>query len=282
MYKFSYHTHSHFCDGKSAPEVYVEKAISNNMKAIGFASHAPINDTVSWAMKRNETDSYAAEILRLKQKYQQQTAVYLSMEIDYIPGVTQSFDFWKEKYNLDYTVGSVHLVKADSDTDFWFLDGAETNYGNGVQRLFRGDIRKAVTAYYHQVMEMIITQKPDIAGHIDKVKMNNRGRYFSETDKWYIDLVEETLAVAAQSGTVVEVNTRGLYKKKSPKLFPDDYFLQRCCELNIPLTISSDAHHPDELLLNFDTALQRIKQLGGKHIFIFDNGKWKAIDLFSV
>lgn len=126
---------------------------------------------------------------------------------------------------------------------------------------------------------MITTQNPDIIGHIDKVKMNNKGRYFSETEPWYIRLLEETLEVVAQSNSIVEVNTRGLYKKKSPSLFPDDYFLKRCCELNIPLTISSDAHHPDELLLNFHTAQQRIKQLGGNSLFKLEKGKWVCYEI---
>lgn len=275
MQTFSFHTHSYFCDGKLAPEAYILAAIENKMNAIGFASHAPINNTIPWAMKEQVVADYVAEIERLKQKYQQQITVYLAMEIDYIPGVTKPFDYWRNTCGLDYTIGSVHLVKANKATDFWFLDGPDTNYSNGLERLFGGDIRRAVTAYYHQVMEMVTTQKPNVIGHIDKVKMNNKGRYFSESDKWYINLVEETLEVVAQSGAIIEVNTRGLYKKKSPKLFPDDYFLQRCCQLNIPLTISSDAHHPSELLLNFDTALQRIKHLGVAQIFYFENGNWK-------
>ncbi len=147
MYKYSYHTHSHFCDGKLAPEAYVKKAIENKMQGIGFASHTPINYPVAWAMKESSVTDYVEEILRLKEKYQHQIEIYLSMEIDYVPQVTKSFDYWKKRCQLDYTVGSIHLVKGDSLTDLMFLDGADTNYSNGLERLFSGDIRKAVTAY---------------------------------------------------------------------------------------------------------------------------------------
>lgn len=55
----------------------------------------------------------------------------------------------------------------------------------------------------------------DILGHIDKIKMRNTdNRYFSDTDAWYRKARDDTLDVAAETGVVVEVNTRSMYKKK--------------------------------------------------------------------
>jgi len=46
------------------------------------------------------------------------------------------------------------------------IDGPDiTIYDNGLKEIFSGDARKAVTAYYRQIQEMIVTQKPDIVGH---------------------------------------------------------------------------------------------------------------------
>ncbi|MCT4604398.1 MAG: histidinol-phosphatase [Marinifilum sp.] len=275
MAYFSYHTHSSFCDGKENPESYIQEGIKKGMKAIGFSSHAPLNSDIAWAMKASDVDAYVTEINRLKRQYKDEIEVYLSMEIDYIPGVTKSFSQWKKSADLDYTIGSVHLVKSGGHSDFWFLDGPDTNYSEGLETLFQGDIRKAVSAYYNQIIEMIKTQKPDVIGHIDKVKMNNKSQYFSEKEDWYIDLLNKSLDAVAESGTVVEVNTRGVYKKKSEKLFPDDYFLKECCNKKIPIMISSDAHHPNELLNCFDDTIKYLKQIGFEQVTVFHKGVWK-------
>ncbi|WP_421919721.1 histidinol-phosphatase [Marinifilum sp.] len=274
MTYFSYHTHSSYCDGKENPEDYIKQGILQGLRAIGFSSHAPIPVATAWAMKTSNIDSYIQEINQLKEKYKNEIEVYLSLELDYIPGVSKSFSEWKKNYGLDYTIGSVHLVKAESEEELWFLDGPDTNYTIGLQKLFKGDIKKAVTAYFKQVIEMIETQSPDVVGHVDKVKMNNKGRYFSETDEWYIHLLDKSLDVIEKAGSIVEVNTRGIYKKKSDKLFPDDYFLKQCHKRNIDVTISSDAHHPKELLCYFEETRNYLKLIGFESVTVFHKGEW--------
>ncbi|MGQ1909289.1 histidinol-phosphatase HisJ [Marinifilum sp. RC60d5] len=274
MTHFSFHTHSSFCDGKMTPETYVLHAISLGMSSIGFSSHAPLHDNFVWAMKSDNLESYLSEIERLKKKYEGEITIFLSLEIDYVPGVSQSFEKWKQECALDYTIGSVHLVKAGSERDFWFLDGPDRNYSKGINELFYGDVQKAVSSYYNQVIEMIKEQKPDVIGHIDKVKMNNKNIFFDEKEDWYIDLLDRTLASVEESNCIVEVNTRGIYKKKSQELFPDSYFLEQCYRRKIRMTISSDAHHPDELIAGFDTAKKRLKDIGFEYVYVFFEGEW--------
>ena len=274
MELFSHHTHSHFCDGKLSPEEYVKKAIGSGLSYIGFSSHAPFDDAVSWTMNDALIDDYVTEIDRLKEFYKEEIDIYRSLEIDYIPGLTRSFSYWKKRAALDYTIGSVHLIKGNSVQDLMFLDGPDTNFTYGLQRIFGNDIKQAVKAYYHQINEMIEEEAPDIAGHIDKIKMNNKERFFQEDEKWYRDLQNETLCLLEQTRTIVEVNTRGIYKKKSKELFPDSYFLTECCRREIPVTISSDAHHPQELLLGYQEVCQKLKRIGFGEIMKFSKGEW--------
>lgn len=274
MNYFSYHTHTQYCDGKSTAEELVLRAIELGLTAIGFSSHAPLPKKEVWCMAMNMLEDYIAEVQELKQKYKSQIQVYVSLEIDYIPGITRSFDEFKRESNLDYTIGSVHLVKAKSKSEFWFLDGPDTNYIHGIEVLFDGDVKKAVTTYYNQVIDLIKTQKPDVIAHVDKVKMNNKGRFFSEDEKWYVDLLDEVIEVIKDSGTIVEVNTRGIYKKKSDSFFPDFYFLKECIKKAIPVTISSDAHHVDELVLGFDLARELLRNIGFKSVRVFADAGW--------
>jgi histidinol-phosphatase (PHP family) len=274
MNYFSYHTHTQYCDGKSTTEELVLRAIELDLTAIGFSSHAPLPKKEVWSMASDMLENYIAEVQGLKQKYKSKIQIYLSLEIDYIPGVTRSFEDFKKESNLDYTIGSVHLVKAKSESEFWFLDGPDTNYIHGIEVLFDGDVQKAVTAYYNQLIEMIETQKPDVVGHVDKVKMNNMGCFFSEDEKWYVDLLDRIIEVIKNSDTIVEVNTRGIYKKKTNSFFPDAYFLKECKRKSIPVTISSDAHHVDELVLGFDSASKLLKAVGFESVRVFGDKGW--------
>ncbi|RZT96112.1 histidinol-phosphatase (PHP family) [Ancylomarina subtilis] len=276
---FSYHTHTNYCDGKAKAEAFIQRAIELQMKSVGFSSHAPFPVEVSWNMAENQLNNYVSEIRALSEKYQNEIDVYLSLELDYIPGITKPFAQVKETLGLDYTIGSVHLIQSPVDHEFLFLDGPDTNYSHGLECLYQGDIKKMVADYFSQVNEMILVQKPDIIGHIDKIKMNNKGRYFSEDEKWYQDLLKETIAVIKETDCIVEINTRGLYTKKSPAFYPDLNFARACFKNQIPMTISTDAHHPDELLLYFDEASEMLKESGYDSIRIYDKGKWNDVGI---
>lgn len=224
---FNLHTHTRFSDGSSDPEVYIKEAVRQGFHTLGFSDHSPVPFENNFAIRQDELEDYIRVILKLKNDYSRKIGVpeidiLLALEIDFIPGVTLPIDHYREIYSFDYFIGSVHLVKHEDSGRLWFIDGPDvTIYDKGLKEIFSGDPRKAVTSYYRQVQEMILTQKPDIVGHLDKIKMYNRGRYFSEQESWYVKLVEDTLDIVAEVGCVLEVNTRGIYKKRSETLFPD-------------------------------------------------------------
>jgi histidinol-phosphatase (PHP family) len=270
----NYHTHTWFCDGSSDPEDYVRAALKKNFKCLGFSSHAPLPFENSWSLVHSDMEIYCETIQDLKIKYAGEIEIYLSMEIDYIPGVSPAFSELKENHQLDYVLGAVHLVKDPEGKDLWFIDGPASNYDKGLANIFHNDIHYAVETYYTQLQEMLQTQKPDMVAHFDKVKMNNRQRYFQESEPWYKDMVSETVEVIAQCGTIVEVNTRGIYSGKSRSLYPGTEVLYQCHELNVPLTISADAHKPADINSYFAETEKILKDIGYKNIKIFAGGKW--------
>ena len=172
----------------------------------------------------------------------------LGMEIDFIPDIGHSFRYFRDLYPLEYVIGSVHLVRNGRPDDLWFIDGPDpATYDDGLFRIFGGDIRAGVTAYYHQINEMLLHSPLEIIGHLDKIKMHNRNRFFREEESWNIELVDETLALVREKRVTVEVNTRGLYKSRSDSQFPGGMILRKIRDLGIPVIISSDAHRPDEV-----------------------------------
>ncbi len=275
MHLFNFHTHTSYCDGNSEPEAYVKQAITMGFQSLGFSGHAPIPLENGFAIKEDELHTYCDEIRKLSEQYKNQIPIYLALEIDYIPGFTKDFKDFKESCNLDYTIGSVHLVVNPENKQLWFIDGGKTaTYDNGLQQIFNGDIQTAVKTYYHQVNQMIITQKPDIIGHLDKIKMNNQNRFFRQDEIWYKNLINECIAIIKEQGCIVEVNTRGLYKKRSDELFPGISILKELYRLKIPVTISADAHKPEELALLFQETACLLKEIGFKAVMVFKEGGW--------
>ena len=281
---FNLHTHTRFSDGSSEPETYIEEAILQGFSTLGFSDHSPVPFENTFAIREEELMKYGQAIKKLQQSEivnrKSEINILLGLEIDYIPGVTRSFSEYRELLQLDYTIGSVHLVRNSDPSSLWFIDGPDIAiYDKGLQEVFNGDIRKGVTAYYRQIREMVAGQKPDIVGHLDKIKMYNRDRYFSEDDAWYVQQVDETLDQIEETGCIVEINTRGLYKKRSDTLFPGPAILKKLLARNIPVTLSSDAHKPHELSLLFDETKDLLSAMGFRELMNLTPGGWECVSL---
>jgi len=282
MIKYNLHQHSFFSDGKEHPKKYVEKAVELGFSAIGFSEHSPLPFENNFSLKEERVDEYIETIKNLKSEFSGKLNIYRALEMDFIPGMSEDFSFWRKRIQADYLIGSIHLVRAPGFKELWFTDGPDFHtYDEGLNLFFDGNIQKAVLAFFHQTNQMIETQDFEILGHFDKIKMHNQNRFFTEDEKWYRHLVDETLDLIKQKNLIVEINTRGLYKKRSDSLFPDNYSLQRVKELNIPVIISSDAHIANELNLLFDYTENRLKEFGFKDLMSFENGQLKKIPLSS-
>jgi len=259
---YNFHTHSGFDDGKGELEKYIEEAIGRGLGALGFSAHAPLGEGGDWCIPKNELQAYCRKVKQLKEQYKNKIDIYLGLEADYIPNVTENFSALKKDNDLEYLIGSIHLVKNPKTGSLWFIDGPEAGYKKGLDKVFDNDAKSAVEAFYAQSCQMIQEEKPDIIGHLDKIKMHNKERYFSEHEKWYQDSVNTLLKVIADSNTIVEVNTRGKYTGKTDVFFPSKGILEKCYMYNIPVMVNTDAHAPEQVNELFDEAIAMLRDIG--------------------
>lgn len=264
MIRYNFHTHSHFDDGREPLEAYVLAAIENGLEAFGFSAHAPLPLDTAWALPAKDFPEYVAEAKKLKEAYKDQIRLYLGLEIDYIPGISEDFAGWLKDSPLDYCVGSLHLVKPGPGDAIWFIDGPAEGYFKGIEQVFGGDARKAVTAFYEQSIAMVHTQPINIIGHLDKVKMHNKEKLFSTSEGWYHTLVDRLLQAIRERGVIVELNTRGVYTGKTQEYFPSDAVLEKCLHYDIPVMVNTDAHHPEQILSHFEEGVKHLKDIGFK------------------
>lgn len=280
MNNCNHHTHTLYSDGHAEPVEYITQAIHKGFDIIGFTEHSPLPFDNPFSFRRQNREEYLSKMTLLKKEFEGQIQIWTGMEMDFIPGISEDFNNVRNEFNLDFLIGSVHLVKPGDFDQLWFTDGPNhLTYDEGLAAFFGGDIRKAVSTYYRQVNQMITTQDFDVIGHFDKIKMHNKGRFFSEEESWYTRLVHETLDLIREKELIVEVNTRGIYKKRSETTYPGLSILKEVKSMGIPVMINSDAHQPCELDGAYDAAVSLLEESGIQEVMKLRSKGWVAESL---
>jgi histidinol-phosphatase (PHP family) len=271
----NFHTHSNYCDGKSTFTEHIQKAKQLDVKALGFSSHAPVPFDCLWCMKSNALNDYVATIQKLKSE-SNSIEIYAGLEVDFIPNVMGPRQF---SGLLDFTIGSIHFVDSFENGKHWEIDGLHTVFLDGLEKIFNNDYQRAFTRYFELTREMIQFDCPTVIGHLDKMKIQNQGnKFFSENESWYQEQVKETIAAITKTAAIVEVNTRGIYQKKSDATYPSPWILELLLEANVPITLSSDAHHADDLVNLFGLTARLLAEVGFKKIHILYQSEWKPFN----
>ncbi len=266
--KYNLHTHSNFCDGNGSILEHCQKSINNSFTIIGFSSHAPLNFHNSFSLPLAKMNEYIFEIEAAQKKFDGQLKILKGLECDFIPELNEPFESVNKQFNLDYIIGGIHLIGKSYPEELWFIDGPKREiFDNGLSKLYGNDIKKAVKAYFFQMNNMIEIEKFDILAHIDKIKMHNQSRFFSEDEKWYQQFIDETLDIVKKKDIIVEINYRGIYKNRCTDFYPSLTILKKMFDKKIRVCISSDAHQPTENGLLHHEAMEFAKSVGYKETY---------------
>lgn len=276
----NFHTHSEFCDGKGELEQYVSEAINHGFQAIGFTSHAPLPFHKSYVMPQERLQEYCTAIQELKVKYRDRIQIYLGLEIDYIPGVISPTSPQFKDLSLDYTIGSIHLVKNGKPNGYTYTDEFGEEFEELLHDVYDGDGANFAKHYYSLIREMIAEHTPEVVGHLDLIKKVNKEKiYFDETADWYKEEVLKTLQVVADSKAVLEVNTGGIARGYVKVPHPTPWIIKECNKLGIPIMLNSDAHNPNHIDTYFKEAVSLLKEAGYTEQRIILNGEWVNVSL---
>jgi histidinol-phosphatase (PHP family) len=275
----NYHSHSHYCDGVESPRAQVEAALTQGVRMFGFSSHGPVYFDNAWSMKSEKLDAYLTETRALQAEYADQLELYVGLEVDYLPSEDAAKYGGPSTYasKLDYTVGSVHYLDQNEIGEPWEIDGSTEKFMRGLVEVHGGDIRKVIRLYYGRIREMISHDPPNILGHLDKIKIHNvRNSLYDENEAWYQAEIDETLDLVAETDCVLEVNTRGLYKKNLGT-YPSLPIMQKALTRKIPVMINSDSHAPAEITAKLSRTALQLARLGYKTVRILTQGQWQDV-----
>lgn len=272
----NYHTHSRYDDGRGDLEEYVLAALAKGFRYLGFSGHAPMDIPTDWLMKGADLPRYLQELRALRLKYADRITLLVGLEVDYLPGVSAPRHPRIAGLGLDYVLGSVHYLRAPAQGAGWTVDGSAAELDAGIASDFGGDIQAVVAEYYRRMAEMVRLSPPDIVGHFDLVKKNNRGGVrFSEDSSWYRASARGALDALAASGCVLEVNTGGLIRGTTDTVYPSPWMLGECRERGIRVVVNADAHRPEHLDEFFSLAFAQLREAGFKARMLLTADGWQ-------
>jgi histidinol-phosphatase (PHP family) len=271
----NFHTHCSFDDGNVHLEGYVKEALKQDVSILGFSSHNPLPFPVDWVLKAKYYKKYCDTIRKLSKKYEDKIRILLGLEMDFLSNINS---FYKEVIDiskLDYTIGSIHFVNFFNDTKGWAIDESTEDFEKGLNEIYNGNIKKVVKDYFKLIRNMLKYENPDIVAHLDLIKMNNKEeKYFREEENWYKEAVLKTLRAVAKSHSILEINTGGIARGKTDSLYPSNWIIEEAYQLRIPITLSSDAHSPEQITAKFKEAAVLLNAIGYKEVYIPHKKTW--------
>ncbi|MBI2617480.1 histidinol-phosphatase HisJ [Candidatus Gottesmanbacteria bacterium] len=268
---FDYHTQSleHGLGKHLRLSETIESAIRKGLSAICLTDHYPfpsefIDPTPdkTCAMVMEEYKTYQRKVSENIKVYQSKIEVLRGAEVDWLP----EYEEWTQKqitrWNFDYCIGSVHFlgqIKDEIGQRNFALDYTKEEFRNGIT--YYGGIEVLIKKYYAQICRMALSGLFDGVGHFDLVKKFNGGDLFDQSSLWYRKVVEQALDCIQKTGLAVEINTAGL-DKKCKEQYPSLWVIYEAQKRDIPITIGSDAHIPENVGRNLGKAIEMAKKMG--------------------
>ncbi|MEL7587638.1 MAG: histidinol-phosphatase HisJ family protein [Prolixibacteraceae bacterium] len=248
-----YHMHSILSDGRNTYEEMILTAIEKGLDEVGLTDHVCLKP-VPWAIAPVDMPVMTAQILELREKYRDRIKVRYGIEMDYFPGREEELEAIIESLPLDYVIGSVHFIGD------WNFDGDQSLYGKWTND-------ELYNIYFELVQLAAKSRLFDIIGHFDIIK---KFSVYPESDQ--SRLIETTLSALAENGLTVEMNTGGL-DRPCADYNPGAVVLKQCRRLNIPVTLSSDAHQVEHVARHFEPAVALLREIGFTELATFRGRK---------
>jgi histidinol-phosphatase (PHP family) len=271
----NYHIHSVYCDGQDDPESIVIEAIHRGFKAIGFSSHCPMPVENNYSMKYEKLAQYCQEVRILKSKYSKLIQIYLGLEVDFIENVISPASPIVLFQQLDFTIGTVHFLWGKDGNKVYQLNTNTDAFLKTVKEGFHSNPASLIRTYFASIRRMVETSKPTIVGHLDLISIHNNGYVVFDADtEFYQTEVENTLQVIKANNSILELNIRGFYKGLSNEFSPSEGILKRALELNIPVTVNTDAHTKDEIDSALTNAYEYLREIGFTYTYALIDGSW--------
>ncbi len=218
----NYHSHTFRCGHANGTErEYIENAIENGIKILGFSEHIPFvlrGGEDFYRLKTADTENYFNTLKKLREEYKKDIEIHIGFESEYYPDL-----FWSnlqkfQKYSPEYVILGQHYM--DSKQDFYVMEGTRD------EKILRYNNDSMIAG--------IKTGKFTYLAHPDI--------FVFDGDKKVYDKESERICLAAKEVDIpLEFNILGFRLGRS---YPSERFFRVAAEVGNKIIIGLDAHSP--------------------------------------
>jgi histidinol-phosphatase (PHP family) len=238
---------------------YLEAAAERGIGELGFSEHVyrfrqalEVWRHPFW--EENAVDDLDAYCDFVQQMKAARHPVKLGLEVDYVSGREDRIAALIDGRPWDYVIGSVHFV-ADRLVDH-----------EGYDAWRRAEPDQVWSDYFRSLGAAAASGLFDILAHPDLVKIWGPERPAPPRDpRAYYELAIDDIA---RSDVAVEVSTAGL-RKPAREIYPSRELLEMCVAADRPIALSSDAHEPDQIGYQYESAVAFLRGAGVERIAVF-------------
>lgn len=268
-----------FCEhARDTLRQVLERVIERGYVIFGVSEHAPrteerflysteIEKGYDTERLRSDFEAYASEIQRLADEFAGRLTVLRGFEAEVVPddGYVEFMNHYRQEYQFDYMVGSVHYVKEIQ------IDGEKEQFDRALEKA--GDLETLSIRYYEKVKEMVSRLRPEVVGHFDLVRKNAEGRVDTPRIR---EFARAALQEVARQEAILDLNTAG-YRKGLETPYPAPWVLQEAREMGIGVCFGDDSHGIDDVGAGLEAARQYLLDHGIDRISVLDREEGKIV-----
>ncbi|MDE6006350.1 MAG: histidinol-phosphatase [Muribaculaceae bacterium] len=256
---YNLHSHTEYCDGHAPMASIVEAAAKEGFRIWGITPHSPIPIESGCNMLRTDVGRYISRVGELQDKYGDELRLLTGMEVDFLGRDFGPHIDYFQTLPLDYRIGSVHFVP-NQDGILIDCDGSAERFRKNLKAGYADDLRYVVEKYFEQVLTMQELGGFEILGHFDKIIGNACTVDPNlENEGWYESLIKEVIRGAADSGVIVEINTKAIESRG--RFYPSEIWWPMLKECGVKIAVNSDCHSPELTNLGRNEALEKFSLL---------------------
>jgi histidinol-phosphatase (PHP family) len=235
--KNNYHTHMYLCKHATGHvKDYVKEAIKHGFVSLGMSDHAPfaVLKDRSVRMYPEELPLYYQDLKEAIDLYGHKIKIWKGLEIEYFKD--QMIMYYDLLEGLDYFALGQHYIPDSESRD-------------GLRSTYTLNKPEHLVAYGNTLVEAMKTGLFRFVCHPDLMLYG-----YPEFDATAKAVSRQIIEAAKALNIPLEINANGI--RKGPRelkegqryLYPRKEFWEIAKEVGIDVVISSDAHHPEELL----------------------------------
>jgi histidinol-phosphatase (PHP family) len=217
---------------------WIDRCREREIQSIAFTDHDRYRDGVDFdVIDRLREINPDAEIL-------------LGIELDNDPVTGKAGLQWVESHwdRLDFVLGSIHYLQSASR----MFDGADQ--AGQLQSL---GFARAYDEYRDELSALIERGHIDCLSHLDLIKIHGLFPTSYDPAKFFGPVLQQI----ADAGLAMEINTAG-WRKKVAEAYPAESILREAIALQIPITVSSDAHSYAQVAEDYERLEQLVERVG--------------------